>query len=99
MSLSTISCRKLPAFDEANLDAVRAAFQAAPTLAFAQAWLPQPETDFLPGTARFDGHNETLFALAQLSDIHIFTRVVPASIMRSQRIYWQNYADEVKPAP
>ena len=74
MNLPMISCQKLLAFAETNLDDARAAFQSAPALPLAQSWLPQPEADFLPGRVRIGWRDETMFALAELNDADIFTR-------------------------
>jgi len=72
--LSQLSCCRLPAFDVDNLDAVRAAFAQADGCVMRQAWLAQPEPDFLPATVRTGWRADSLLVFAELEDVDIFCR-------------------------
>ena len=69
-----IQCPALPAFDESDLAAVRAAFSAAPACALGQAWRQAPEPGFLQGTVRFGWRPDALLLFAELDDAQIVSR-------------------------
>ena len=70
----TIDCRPLPAFALDDPASVRAAFREATPVPFRQAWLETPERDFAPGTVRTGWREASLYVLADLFDVDVFTR-------------------------
>lgn len=64
----------LPAFDEANLDAVRAAFRPAPCCVLQQAWQEKASPGFLPATVWAGWQADSLWIYAELMDVDIFTQ-------------------------
>ena len=67
-----IRCLPLPAFDDRDLDAVRAAFAAAVPCALGQAWRAVAEPGFAPGHVRTGWRNDSLLLFAELTDRDIF---------------------------
>lgn len=70
----TYDCLPLPAFDGADVHAVRAAFRGAMPIPLSQAWLDESEPDFASGIVRTGWRDDTLLVFAVLSDADIFTR-------------------------
>jgi hypothetical protein len=70
----TIHCAPLPAFAEADLDAVRAAFRQAEPVVLRQAWLDEPEPAFAPAVVRTAWRDDALLVFAELTDADVFTR-------------------------
>ena len=67
-------CRELETFDPADLASVQAAFSELEEYPLQQAWLPEPEPDFLPAVAKLGWRGNSLLIFAQLTDGDIFTR-------------------------
>ena len=70
----SVECRPLAAFASDDLASVRAAFREATPVPFRQAWLDTPERDFAPGSVRTGWREDSLFVLADLVDVDVFTR-------------------------
>lgn len=68
-----LNCRRLPAFDADELDAVSAAFVMAGGCVMRQSWLEQPEPDFTQAVARVGWRDDALLVFAELDDRDIFT--------------------------
>jgi hypothetical protein len=79
MFSSPLNCAPLPAFDRNDWDAINNAFKEAPPQALGQAWLPQPEPDFLPAYVRVGWRNEALFVLSDMADRRSFTRATKSN--------------------
>lgn len=71
---SQLNCRRLPAFDADNLEAVSAAFVMAGGCVMRQSWLEQPEPDFTQAVVRVGWRDDALLVFAELDDSDIFTR-------------------------
>jgi hypothetical protein len=69
----TIDCGPLAAFDEADLDDVRCAFEHAAPISMRQAWLVKPEPAFAPAVVRTGWRDQSLLVFAELTDTDIFT--------------------------
>ena len=69
-----MDCRPLPPFALDDLASVRAAFRDATPIPLRQAWLKTPEQDFAPGSVRTGWREDSLFVLADLYDVDVFTR-------------------------
>lgn len=69
-----LKCRPLPAFDAADLAAVKTVFASAPACELQQAWLAQPDKQFAPATVRVGWRGNSLLVYAELTDRDIFTR-------------------------
>ena len=69
-----IECAVLPAFDEGDLESVRAAFADVPACALGQAWRKEPESGFLPATVKFSWRADALLMFAELNDVQIVSR-------------------------
>lgn len=74
-----IWCLPLPAFDESNLDSVRAAFAAATPCAMGQAWRAVVEPGFAPGHVHTGWRQDSLLLFAELTDHNIFTNATAAN--------------------
>ena len=73
-TLPQLECHELPTFNTDKLDEVRAAFAQADGCVMRQAWLAEPEPDFLPATIRTGWRKNSLLVFAELEDAGIFTR-------------------------
>jgi len=69
-----LDCRPLPAFALDDPASVREAFREATPIPFRQAWLDTPEPDFAPGSVRTGWREDSLYVLADLFDVDVFTR-------------------------
>jgi len=69
-----LKCRELPRFASDQLDAVGAAFAQADRCVMGQAWLAEPELDFLPATVRTGWRGDALLVFAELQDADVHTR-------------------------
>lgn len=72
--LAEIQCGPLPAFDRADRESVRRAFQSAVACPFEQAWLSETELGFSPGEVRLGWRGGSLLVFAELTDMDIFNR-------------------------
>lgn len=70
----TIDCARLPIFDEADLEAVRAAFRQATPVVLRQAWLADTEAGFAPAVVRTGWRDDALLVFADLTDADIVSR-------------------------
>jgi hypothetical protein len=68
-----VVCAPLPAFDAADLAAVRLAFQSAAPVAMGQAWQPALSPDFAPAEVRTGWREDALLVFAALTDRDIHT--------------------------
>lgn len=68
-----LACAPLPAFNPADLVAVRRAFQAAPPVAMQQAWQSAPDTAFAPAEVRCGWREDAFLVFAEFTDRDIHT--------------------------
>ena len=69
-----LACCRLPQFDMAQWDSIRAAFAQASGISMHQAWLPTPDPAFKPAKVRTGWTDTDLAVLAELEDDDIFNR-------------------------
>lgn len=67
-----ILCEPLPAFDRADLESVRRAFQTATPCLLQQSWLDEEAAGFSPAVVRTGWHGSSLLVFAELTDTDIF---------------------------
>jgi hypothetical protein len=67
-----ILCGSLPAFERADLESLRRAFQSATPCQLQQAWRDEAEAGFSPGVVRTGWRGNSLLVFAELTDLDVF---------------------------
>ena len=68
-----VQCVALPEFDDADLESVRGAFQAATACPLGQAWQSEPSSGFAPAEVRVGWRGASLLVFAEMTDGDIHT--------------------------